>query len=122
MTRTMHARLCLISTPGLICDATCATIARIPRARLVAVISGALSATQLLQHIQLDLVLLDVNLSGEEVSALLAWLADHLPNVRKVVARTTTAECDRAIAFGADEVMRRDELATKLELFIANMS
>lgn len=120
MTQTMHARLCLVSTPGLIRDATCATIAMTPNVRLAAVVSGALSATQLLPHIQLDLILLDANLPEEEVAALLTWLADHVPAVRKLVARTTTAECDQALAFGADAAMRRDELPTKLGLFIAD--
>ena len=121
MSQTEYVRLCLISTPGLIRDATCATIAMTPNARLVVVVSGALSATQVLQHTQLDLILLDANLPEEEVAALLAWLADHLPSVRKLVARTTTAECDQARAFGADTAIRRDELTTKLALFIADM-
>ena len=121
MTQTTHARLCLVSTPGPICDATCATIARIPRARLVAVVSGALSATQLLPHTHIDLLLLDVNLPGEEVTALLTWLADHVPGVHKFVARMSTAECEQALAFGADAAIRRDELAVKLGMFIADM-
>ena len=118
----ISARLGLISTPGPIRDATCATIAGLSKVRLVILASGALSATQHLQHIPLDLVLLDGNLPEEEVAALLTWLADHQPAVRKVVARATTAECDQARAFGADEAFRRDELATKLELFIQAMS
>ena len=117
----MYARLCLVSIPGPIRDATCATIAMTPNVRLSALASGALSATQLLQHSQFDLVLLDVTLPEEEVAALLTWLADHLPAVRKVVARTTMTECDQALAFGADTAIRRDELAIKLELIIAEI-
>ena len=117
----MDARLCLVSTPGLIRDATCATIAMTPNVRLVAIASGALSATQLLDHIQLELILLDANLPEEEVSALLAWLTTSLPSVHKLVARTTTAECDQALAFGADEAFQRYELTTKLALFVAGM-
>jgi DNA-binding NarL/FixJ family response regulator len=118
----MHVRLGLVSAPGSIRDATCATIAMMPDVRLVALMSGALSATRLLPHIQLDHILLDANLPEEEVSALLTWLAEHLPAVRKVVTRTTSAECDQARAFGADEAFRRDELAPKLALFIDEMS
>ena len=114
----MDARLCLVSAPGLICDATCATIATIPRARLVAVVAGALSATQRLHQLKPDLILLDANLPTDEVSALLAWLAEHCPTLPKVVARTTTAECHQALAFGAQQAFRRDELATQLGSFI----
>ena len=118
----MYIRLGLVSTPGPIRDATCTTIANMPQVRLVVLASGALSATQRLQDLQLDLVLLDANLPEDEVSSLLTWLIDHLPGVRKVVARTTSAECDQALAFGADEAFRRDELARKLPLFIEEMS
>ena len=117
----ISARLGLVSTPGSIREATCATIAGIVPVRLVILASGALSATQNLQHIELDLILLDTNLPDEEVAALLTWLSDHMPTVYKVVARSTAAECDQARAFGADEAFRRDELATKLELFIDQM-
>ena len=117
----MDVRLCLVSTPGPICDATCATIAATPNMRLVAMASGALSATQRLQLVPIDLILLDANLPEDEVTALLIWLADHVPNVRSVVARATTADCNQALAFGADAAIRRDELAAKLRLAIAAM-
>jgi len=117
----MDALLCLVSTPGLICDATCATIAMTPHVRLVAIASGALSATQLLYHVRPDLILLDANLPEGEVMAFLVWLSEHFPDVQSVVTRTTSAECNQAFAFGADEAMRRDELATKLGPFITNI-
>lgn len=117
----MHTRLCLVSTPGLIRDATCATIAAMPNVRLVAITSGALTATQVLQHLQFDLVLLDANLAADEVSALLTWLSDHCPDAHRVVARSTSAECDHALAFGADAAMRRDELPAKLSAFLIDM-
>lgn len=116
----MDARFCLVSIPGPICDATCTTIATTPHVRLVAVAPGALSATQVIQRGGFDLILLDANLPAEEVSTFLAWLADHYPAVTKLVARTTTAECHQAIAFGADEAARRDELAAKLGCFVAD--
>ena len=118
----MYVRLGLVSIPGLVRDATCATIASLPDVRIVVMASGALSATHHFQRLELDLVLLDANLPEDEVSALLTWLADHLPGARRVVARTTSAECDQALAFGADEAFRRDELAGKLALFIDEMS
>ena len=118
----MSARLCLVSTPGPIRDTTCATLAGMPKVRLVILASGALSATQLLQRIQVDFVVLDANLPEEEVAALLTWLADYQPNVRKLVARTTLTECNQARAFGADEAFRRDEFSDKLTAFIAKMS
>lgn len=117
----MPTRLCLVSTPGLIRDATCATLAAIPNVRLVAIASGALTATQMLQHLQFDLVLLDANLAADEVSALLTWLTDHCPAAHRVVARSTSAECDHALAFGADAAMRRDELVLKLGAFLADL-
>ena len=117
----IHTRLCLVSVPGPICDATCATIATVPHARLVILAPGALSATRLLHQTRADLVLLDVNIPRDEVLALLTWLTEHIPDICTIVARSTSAECDQARAFGADEAMRRDELSTRLGLYIAEM-
>lgn len=116
-----QVRLCLISTPGPICDATCATLAHTAHVKLVAIASGALSATQLLQHVEADLVLLDTNLPEEEVHAMLQWLAGHFPTVRTLVTTLTSGRMHQALAFGADIAVRRDELPEKLKLFINHL-
>ena len=117
----MCTRLCLVSKPGPIRDATCATIATTPEIKLVILADDALSAIERLKRIKLDLVLIDSNLSKSEVAILLAWLTAHAPNVCKLVARMTSSECDHVVGLGADEAFRRDELADKLELLIHQM-
>ena len=112
-------RLGLVSQPGPICDATCATLARTPRLRLVAIAHGALSATQMLQRLELDLILLDANLPEDEVVALLHWLTDQEKTdqektVKILVATATSGLLHQALAFGADDAVRRDELPAKL--------
>jgi DNA-binding NarL/FixJ family response regulator len=107
-------RMYLVSAPGPICEATCATLAHAAHIRLVALASGALSATQLLQHVQPDLILLDANLPEEEMLALLRWLNDNYPNVHSLVATLTTQLVNQALAHGAENAFRRDELPSKL--------
>jgi DNA-binding NarL/FixJ family response regulator len=117
----VHIRLCLVSTPGPICDATCATIAATPNVRIVALADGALMATHEISRVKHDVIILDANLPDGEVAALMSWIGENLETVRTVVVRTTTAECRQALAFGADAAMRRDELAIQLGLFIASL-
>ena len=120
-TLPLRVRMCLVSAPGSICNATCATIAGISHARLVLIASGALSVTQSLPGMQLDLILLDANIPDDEVCVLLNWLADHAPAVRTLVARTTSDQCLQALQFGADDAVRRDELPARLTQYIVDM-
>lgn len=107
-------RVGLVSAPGTIRNSTCATIVNTPNLHLVVVVSGALSATQVVQGAQLDLILFDANIPEDEMSALLNWLSDHLPSVRTLAARMTSERCRQAIALGADDAVRRDELPQRL--------
>lgn len=111
-------RLGLVSQPGPICDATCATLARTSNLRLVAIAPGALSATQILQRVELDLILLDANLPEAEVVALLHWLTDQEKKIKVVVATVNSGLLDQALACGADDAMRRDELSAKLVMIV----
>ncbi len=111
-------RLCLISAPGPICDATCATLAHTARVKLVAIASGALSATKVVQQVQPDLVLLDANIPEEESFALVQWLTDNCPHVPSLVATLSSAQLHQALAFGASAAVRRDELPSKLVMLV----
>lgn len=121
MNDVVPLRLCLVSAPGLVRDATCVSIAIIPYVRLVALAEGALSATQQLPHAQADLVLLDANVPDAEVCAFLNWLGGSPHDARTVVARTTSYGCREALAFGADVSVRRDELGSHLCRFATEL-
>jgi DNA-binding NarL/FixJ family response regulator len=114
-------RVCLVSTPGPICDATCATLIHAAHVKLIAIASGALSATQMLRHLQPDLVLLDANLPEEEVLAFLQWLNDNYPAVQRLVATVTSAQAYQALAFGAAAAVRREDLATCLGALVGDL-
>lgn len=109
-----HIRVGLVSAPGSICNSTCTTIANTPNLQLVVVVSGALSATQIVPGARLDLILFDTNIPEDEMAALLGWLSDHQPSVRTLAARMTSDRCRQAVALGADDAVRRDELTQKL--------
>jgi len=121
MKRKGWLHVCLVSTPGPVCDATCATLAQLAHVKLVAIVPGALSATRALNHIHADLVLLDANIPEEEAFAMLQWLADTCPNVPSLVATLASAQLHQAIAFGATYAVRRDELPFRLALLVNDL-
>lgn len=108
-------RVCLVSQPGLIQQATSATLAFLPDITLVATISGALSATALLAQLQPDLLLVDANLPEEEVEALLRWTTEHYPEVSCVVITMTSQQREQALAWGAHAAIQRANMVGQLQ-------
>ena len=118
MKQTERLRLCLVSIPGPIYMATCATLAQTPRIQLIAVAAGALSATEMLPTLQADLVLMDASLPEEEMWALLRWMTDYRPDVPCMVAALSSVQLQQALAFGAATAVRRDELPSALRSWV----
>jgi DNA-binding NarL/FixJ family response regulator len=104
----------LVSTPGLIQQATRSTLAACPDVDLVVVASGALSATELLPRLQPALLLIDANLPEEEIRALLGWVKEHCRTVRCAVMTVTSQQRDRALTWGAEIAIHRACLADQL--------
>jgi DNA-binding NarL/FixJ family response regulator len=102
-------------------EATRAVLRSLPDVTLVATASGALSATQLLPHLQPDLLLMDANLPEEEVRALLYWTREHYPEVQCVVMTLTSREREWALAAGARAAIQRASLADQLEALLRQL-
>jgi len=103
----------LVSHPGIVRDAT---LTMFPEIVLIGVASGALLATDLLQEMGINLLLLDANVPHDEGLALLRWTKEHKPEVRCVVM--TTLQQDQALIRDADYVVNRAHLRTELEAIL----
>lgn len=117
-----HVRICLVSSPGAVRNSTLALIASFDDLQLVAVVAGALSATQMLEHLEVDALLIDANVPDGETAALLFWIGDNKPGIYSVVATLTTAQRHEAVAIGASAAIRRDELPYHLQRVLADLS
>jgi DNA-binding NarL/FixJ family response regulator len=111
----------LVSLPGLVREATCATLASLGGVSLVGSASGALTATHLLQHLQVDLLLVDANLPDEEVQALLRWAKEHYPQMQCLVMTMTSRQRTQALAWGADAAIQRFDLSSQLPAVLSQL-
>lgn len=118
---TRHIRVCLVSLPGPVCDATCASLADIANLKLISIASGALSATQLLALVEPDLVLLDATLPEDETYALVQWVAQNCQATRIFVATLTSMQIQQAMALGAQVAVQRNDLPQRLRTLVADM-
>jgi DNA-binding NarL/FixJ family response regulator len=107
-------RVALVSTPGLIQQATASTVSSCSDVDLVATAPGALSATGVLAKAQLDLLLIDATLPEAEIMALLRWVKDHCQGVQCAVITVTSRQRDLALDWGADAAFHRGDLAGHL--------
>jgi DNA-binding NarL/FixJ family response regulator len=107
-------RVALVSTPGLIQQATASTVTSCREVDLVATAPGALSATGVLAQAHPDLLLIDATLPEAEVQALLRWVKDHCQGVQCAVITVTSRQRDLALDWGADAAFHRGDLAGHL--------
>lgn len=115
MSAQQLVRVFLVSLPGLVQQATRATLMSFPDIFLTGTASGALSATRALPQLLPDLLLVDANLPDEEVQALLRWTQENCPSVQCVVMTMTSRQRDQALAWGASAAIQRSNLAGQLE-------
>ena len=120
MNKSPPIRVALVSSPGHICDATCITLTATEGLHLVAIASGALTATKLIQTVQPDLVLVDTSLPDNEAIALIRWMTDQRLGIPCLAAVRSSAHCEQALDSGASVAVRRDELVTALNTFVKN--
>ncbi len=78
-----------------------------PGMEVVALAGGCLSAVTLVQEKQPDIVLIDSNLSEDEVLAFLKDVKQAHPDIRLVVLTHTTRQQRRILENGADAVLSR---------------
>jgi DNA-binding NarL/FixJ family response regulator len=104
----------LVSSPGIIQDATTAMLNSFPQVRRVEIASGALSAIDHLRDGYSNLLVIDANLPDEEVASLVRWSKQHRPNTRCIVLVKGMVELERAHSAGADAVFLRSSSASQL--------
>lgn len=114
-------RVLLVSLPGLVREATCATLASLAGVSLVGSASGALTATHLLQQLEVELLLVDANLPDEEVEALLSWVKGHRPHVQVMVMTMTSRQRHQALSWGADAAIQRFDLSEQLPAVLSQL-
>lgn len=104
----------LVSAPGIIREATAIMLASIPQVGQVKLVSGALSAIELLQDGHSYVVVIDANLPAEEVVCLVRWSKQHRPDTSCIVLAKSTVELEQARANGADAAFLRSSSARQL--------
>ena len=119
MTSSHKTRVCLVSEPGLIQQATLGAVTSLSGVVVVATASGALSATDLVAQLQPDLLLVDANLPDEEIQALLRWVQGHCPALPCVVMTQTSRQRAQVKAWGAHSAIPRASLIDQLELVLS---
>ncbi|MCA9871837.1 MAG: hypothetical protein KC487_15835 [Anaerolineae bacterium] len=111
----------LVSQPGIVRDATLATLGMVPGLVMVGTAPGALSATRQLRTSELDLVLTDANIPLDEVLALLQWTQTNFPALRVIVMTTTAHQRAQAISWGAHAAIQRAGMTNQLEMALQQL-
>ena len=105
----------LVSTPGIIRDATTIMLESIPQLGDVELVSGSLSAIERLQNGKsYFLLVIDANLPVEETVSLVRWSKQHRPNTRCIVLAKGLTDLEHARTAGADAVFLRSRSARDL--------
>lgn len=118
MSSPKSKRVCLVSEPGLIQQATRAMLGSIPDVVVVATASGALSATAMISQLQPDLLLVDANLPDDEVEALLYWSRENYPWLQSIVMTRTSRQRSQVLAWGAHAAIPRASLSDELRVVL----
>ena len=97
----------IVSMPGTMQESLRAMLDAIPGMEVVALAGGCLSAVRLVQEKQPDIVVIDSNLSEDEVLVFLKDVKRTHPEIRLVVLTHTTRQQRRILGGGADAVLSR---------------
>jgi len=108
-------RTFLVSQPGIVRNATESVLRMFPGLDLIGCAAGSLSATRLLEELEVDLLLIDANVTEDEVLALLRWVKEHRVQIRCVAMTMTTQQQEKALSEGADWAFKRANLSGELD-------
>ena len=75
----------LVSTPGIVQEATTAMLKSLPQVTKVQLASGALSAIEWLRNEDAFVLVVDANIPAEEAELLVRWAKQHRPETRCIV-------------------------------------
>jgi len=104
----------LVSSPGIIREATMILLASIPQMGRVELASGSLSAMEQLQNGHSYLLVIDANLPVEEARSLVRWSKKHRPDIRCIAMVKNVVELEQLRSAGADAVFLRSSSARDL--------
>lgn len=100
-------RVIIISLPGVVQESIRAILEAMADVEVVGLASGGLSALALVKEEQPDVVVIDSNLTEDEVLAFLRDVRQLDLNVRLVVLTYTSRQKRRILGSGADVVVSR---------------
>jgi DNA-binding NarL/FixJ family response regulator len=107
MSKDGSRRAIIVSMPGTMQESLRAMLNAMSGMEVVALAGGCLSAVTLVQEKQPDIVVIDSNLSEDEVLAFLKDVKGLHPKIRLVVLTHTTRQQWRILRGGADAVLSR---------------
>jgi chemotaxis response regulator CheB len=107
MSKDGNLRVIVVSMPGTMQESLQANLDAMPGVEVIALAGGCLSAVRLVQEKQPDIVVVDSNLSEDEVLAFLNDVKRLHPEIRVVVLTHTTRQQRRILGGGADAVLSR---------------
>jgi chemotaxis response regulator CheB len=107
MSKDGNLRAIVVSMPGTMQESLQANLDAMPGVEVIALAGGCLSAVRLVQEKQPDIVVVDSNLSEDEVLAFLNDVKRLQPEIRVVVLTHTTRQQRRILGGGADAVLSR---------------
>jgi len=104
----------LVSTPGIIQEATTAMLNSLSQITKVQLVSGALSAIEWLRNEDSCLLVVDANIPAEEAELLVRWTKHYHPDTRCIVLVRSMVELEWARAAGTDAAFLRSSSAKQL--------
>lgn len=103
----------LVSSPGVLHDSLQSMLRSLPEVEVIGSASGGLSASELLQKQDVNLVVIDANLPDEEVLMLLSLIKSNYQDVRSIVLTTTASQKTEFLSAGAGAVLPRSSSARR---------
>jgi len=104
----------LVSTPGIIQEATTAMLNSLSQVAQVQSVSSALSAIEWLRNADSYLLIDDVNIPAEEAELLVRWTKQYHPDTRCIVLVRSMVGLEWARASGTDAAFLRSSSAKQL--------
>ena len=93
----------------------------IPGVEVVGLASGGLSAINLIREDRIDLLVIDSNLPGDEVEALVRQVKTEQPLIRCLVLTETSKRRRKMMSVGADYTIRTSEYSSRIGELLEEM-
>ena len=116
-----QTRVVVVSLPGMMQNLLRETFDNRFDADVVGVASGGLSAVNLVQQKEPDLVVIDSNIPDVEVNSLVFWLKEEYQQICVLVLVETTNQSKKLAKTGADIILRSYSLPEGIDRVLENM-